>query len=89
MKYLAILLMLASMPVQAEYYQEKYNHYEGRYESVPADYVLKFDPYNKEWSYAPLASERKYNPIEGRHEITRPDSEIEYDTDYFEFMHKE
>lgn len=85
MKYLIILLMLASMLVIAD---DKYNYYEGRHEDVPADYVLKFDPYKTEWGYVPPISERKYNQIEGRYEIARPDSEIEYDVDYFEWRYE-
>lgn len=66
-KGLIIIVLVLSLSIVV-FAGQKYNPFEGTWETVPDDWETQYNSFNNDWSYQPQDAEVEYNPFSGKWE---------------------
>jgi len=67
-KLILAVLCVVGMLCSPVFAGQKYNAFEGRWETVPDSWQTKYNAFEGEWSYQPDNAKTEYNAFEGKWE---------------------
>ncbi len=63
-----LLIIFTALMFSSAYAEQKYNPYDGRWETTTPDAELQYNPYEGNWQYTAPDADIEYNPYEGKWE---------------------